>query len=394
MASMSSRQRLLAALDNQEPDHTPCSFMLFNTLRSLSSSHEDFIERQLALGLDAYVQIPPRPPVLVNDHFNLHGLPVRYDPSVTIDEWIETVPGETFPIMVKEYHTPAGTLRAEVRQTEDWPWGDHVTFLDDFLAARSRKFIVTGPADLPALRYLLVPPTTEEIAAAKVESRPAVSLARSRDLLLAGGWGVGADLLGWVYGLENMVFALYDQPKFVQELLEIVATWNRGRMSALLDERLDLFIKRAWYENLDFFNPTLWRRFLKPILKADVELAHAKGAKFGYLITSNCMPLLDDFAEIGIDALIGVDPEQWDLAETKARLGGKVCLWGGVNGHHTVEEGTESLVREAVDEALRLMAPGGGFILSPVDNVRQPSEHSMDMARVFIDQWQARTGQK
>jgi hypothetical protein len=87
--TMSSRQRMLAALDCQEPDHTPCSFMLFNALRDSSETHASFIERQVAMGLDAYVQIPLRPPVLVNDYYNLHGLPVTYDPRVTIQEWVE-----------------------------------------------------------------------------------------------------------------------------------------------------------------------------------------------------------------------------------------------------------------------------------------------------------------
>jgi len=394
MRPMSSRERLLAALSCREPDHTPCSFMLFNTLRALSSSYIDFVQRQLDLGLDAYVQIPPREPVVVNDYYDLHGLPVRYHPSVRIEEWVEHMPDESLPIMVKEYHTPAGTLRAEVRQTEDWRWGNHVTFLDDYLAARSRKFIITGPDDLPALRYLLAPPSAAEIEAARRDCHPTIEFAHARDLLLAGGWGVGADLLAWVYGLENMAYALYDQPDFVAELLDAVAQWNRSRMTVLLDQGIDIYLKRAWYENLDFFSPALWRRFIKPILRADIDLAHSYGTKFGYIITSNCMPLLDDFAELGIDAVVGVDPEQWDLAVTKQRLGGRVCLWGGVNGHHTVEEGTEAEVRQAVDHALEVLAPGGGFILSPVDNVRQPTQHSLDMARVLIDEWQRRTGQR
>ncbi len=119
--------------------------------------------------------------------------------------------------MVQGVPHAAGTLRAEVRQTEDWPWGDHVPFLDDFLSPRSRKFLVTGPAGsagaaLPARATHC----SEEIAALPGRSQPAMELAAQHDLLLAGGWGVGADMFGWVYGLENMMFAMYDQPEFVQ----------------------------------------------------------------------------------------------------------------------------------------------------------------------------------
>ena len=391
--TMSSRQRMLAALDCQEPDYAPCSFMLFNALRDRSESHTEFIERQVDMGLDVYVQIPPRPPIMVNDYYNLHGLPVSYDPRVTTKEWLEDQPGENVPIMVKEYHTPGGVSRTEVRQTEDWPWGDHVPFLDDYLVPRSKKFLVTAPEHLDALRCLLVPPTQEELTNFEIEAQPAIELARRHDLLLAGGWGVGADLIGWIYGLGNTVFATYDQPDFMREMLDIIAVWNRARMSVVLEAGIDLYIKRAWYENCDFWTPDSYRKFLFPIVKADAELAHQKGARLGYIITSNCMPLLDMFAEAGIDVLIGLDPEAWNMAAAKEKLGKRVALWGGVNGHLTVEHGTIPEVQAEVRQAIEGLAPGGGFILSPVDNVRENTTRSHKNVQGLITEWQRLTGQ-
>ncbi len=384
---MSSRQRMLAALNCQEPDYAPCSFMLFNALRDRSQSYVDFVEQQVGMGLDAFVQIPPRPPVMVNDYYNLHGLPVSYDPRVIVREWLEDQPGESVPIMIKEYHTPGGLLRTEVRQTRDWPWGEHVPFLDDYLVPRSKKFLVTQPEDLAALRYLLVLPTEAEITAFRTE-QAVLELARRHDLLVAGGWGVGADLIGWIYGLQNMVFAIYDQPEFMHELLDIIAAWNRKRMAVVLEAGIDLYIKRAWYENCDFWTPATYREFLFPILKADAALAHQKGARFGYIISSNCMPLLEMFAEAGVDVLIGVDPAAWDITLAKQKLGGKVCLWGGVNGHLTVEQGSAEDVRAEVRQAIEVMAPGGGFILSPVDNVREDTPRARENVLALIDEWQ------
>lgn len=390
---MSSRQRMLAALDCRELDYAPCSFMLFNALRDRCESYTEFVERQVDMGLDTYVQLPPRPPVVVNDHYNLHGLPVNCDTRVTTKEWLENQSGESLPIMVKEYQTPGGVLRTEVRQTDDWPWGNHVPFLDDYLVPRSKKFLVTAPEDLDALRCLLVPPTHEEAAAFKIEARPAIELARRHDLLLAGGWGVGADLIGWIYGLENMVFALYDQPGLIREMLDIIAVWNRARMEVVLEAGIDLYIKRAWYENCDFWTPASYREFLLPIVKADAELAHQKGARLGYIITSNCMPLLDMFAEAGVDVLIGVDPEAWDMAAAKEKLGNRVALWGGVNGHLTVEHGSIQEVQAEVRQAIEVLAPGGGFILSPVDNVRENTPRSHENVQGLITGWQRLTGQ-
>ena len=389
---MSSRQRMLTALSGQKPDRIPCSFMLFNGLKAQSRDYLDFIQRQLDLGLDPYVQIPPRPPVVKNDYYNLHGLPVSCDPRVGVREWVDRVGGEQHPILFKEYATPAGTLRAEVRQDQEWRWGDHVPFLDDYLVSRSRKFIIDGPEDLDALRYLLVPPTPPEIAKFQAESAPVLEFAVQHDLLVAGGWGVGADLIGWVYGLQRLPYAVFDHPDFIAELLSIIATWNRARMEVVLQAGIDLYIKRAWYENCDNFIPRHFRQFIKPILGADAALAHQYGAKLGYMMTSNCMPLLDDIREAGVDTVIGVDPAQWDLEVARQKLGGHVCLWGGVNGHLTVEMGTPERVRAEVRRATQILGAGGGFVLSPVDNIREYTPTAQANIAALIDEWVHITG--
>jgi uroporphyrinogen-III decarboxylase len=384
---MSSRQRMLAAIHHQEVDYPPCSFMLFKALSSKCSSYLEFIQRQMDLGLDSYVQIPPRPPLLQSDTYNLYGLPVTYHPEVSIREWKEYPQGERWPIMYKEYETPAGTLRAEVNQDEEWPYGDHVPFLDDYMVTRSRKFILSRKEELDAFRFLLQPPTKQEITAFRVESQPVLDFARRNDLLITGGWGVGADLVGWVLGLEEMIFASYDARDFLHELLELIAEWNRKRMQVVLDAGVDLYIKRAWYENCDFWSPKLWQEYIYPILKADVDLTHASGVNFGYLITANCMPLLDRIADCGVDVIIGADPAKWNLVITKQKLKGKVCIWGGVNGHLTVEQGTLEQVRKEVRAAMEICSPGSGFILSPVDNVRENTNHVKNNVQALIDQW-------
>jgi hypothetical protein len=391
MPIRSSRNRLLAALSCQLSDQVPCAFMLFGALKSCSKSYLEFVERQLDMGLDTIVELPPRPPTVVNDYYNLHGLPVNYSPKVSIDEWSEQITDSNYPILVKEYHTPEGTLRAEVRKTKDWRWGDHVPFLDDYLSPRSKKFLIQEPEDLKAFRYLLAPPTQREIEEFCRESKPLVDFARKQDLLVSGGWGVGADLLGWVYGLEQMIFATVDQPEFLSEMLGMIADWNRTRMEVILDFGVDLYIRRAWYENCDFWSPRQWKKYIFPTLKAETDLTHQAGAKFGYIVTSNCIPLLEAIAEAEVDVIIGVDPRGYDLVKTKQVLAGKTCLWGGVNGHLTIEQGEPEVVRQEVRQAIDTLAPHGGFILSPVDNVREPTRKAFDNVSVLIDEWQQAT---
>lgn len=390
--TISSRDRMLAALNCQTPEHPPCSFMIFGALHQRADHYLDFVQRELDLGLDAFVDLPPRPPSVSNDHYNLHGLPVSYHPEVSIEENVLPAAEDGEPVMLKTYHTPAGDLTTHVRQTEDWRWGHHVPFLDDFLIPRSTKFIVENMDDLAAFQYLLTEPTPSEIEAFRQTSEPAIAFAQERDLLLTGGWGVGADMIGWVHGLATLVYDVYDRPEFVQALLAMIGDWNRLRMAIVLDAGVDLYIKRAWYENTDFFTPAMWKKLILPELARDAELAHKAGAKFGYIITARVMPLLPLIAEAGVDVLIGVDPETYDLAETKRILGGEVCLWGGVNGHLTVEHGTPEAIHQEVATALDTLGPDG-FILSPVDNVREDTPLAMANVKALIQSWRKLNGQ-
>jgi len=77
--------------------------------------------------------------------------------------------------------------------------------------------------------------------------------------------------------------------------------------------------------------------------------------------------------ELGVDSLVGVDPVQGkaDLAEAKRRLGGSMCLWGGINGALTVGRGTPDEIGLAVAAAIRTLGPGGGFVLYPVDQLSE-----------------------
>ena len=393
MASSSSRERMLAALSGEEPDHTPCAFMIFGALRDRCRSYAEYVERQVELGLDAFVELPPRHPVVVNDWYNLHGLPVRHDPRVEIREWLERRREEPVPVMVKEYHTPAGTLRTEVRQTADWRWGDHVPLFDDYLVPRSAKFLVTGPQDLEPLRYVLAPLSENDIATFREEARHALAQARSHGLLVAGGWGAAADVVAWLTGFEGMVVLAAEQPEFMEALLDLVAQWNRRRLEVLLDVGIDLYLKRIFYESTDFWSPRLYRRFLQPILTADVALAHQAGAKVGGMMTTGTLPLVDDLVVTGIDAIIGIDPLVTNLSAIKQKAAGRIALWGGVNGYITVEQGTEQETRAAVREALTAMAPGGGFVLSPVENVRDGSDLTWRNTLALIDEWKRATGQ-
>jgi hypothetical protein len=352
---------------------------------------EDFYavaRAELDMGLDSMLFIPstPRPERL--DHPDLRGLPVRFHPSVTTREWREGVKGD-FDLLHKEYNTPAGQLMTSVRLSEDWTHGDHIPFVDDYQIPRALKPLVTEPGELEALQYMLTPPRPEDVARFRQDVETAHAFVAGHDILLAGGWGIGMDMVNWLCGMQSLMVLMLEQPAFVTELLDIVHRWNMQRMEVVLAAPVDLYIRRAWYEGCDFVLPGFYREAILPRLKREVDLAHERGAKFGYICSSGTRPMLDMHREAGFDVLIAVDPIQGthtDIPLMKEKLSGKVALWGGVSGAVTVEMGSENEVRSAVRRAIGTMGPTG-FILSPVDNITVDAPLTWQNIDIFIDEW-------
>ncbi len=90
---------------------------------------------------------------------------------------------------------------------------------------------------------------------------------------------------------------------------------------------------------------------------------------------------------MGMDCLTGVDPVQdkLELTEVKSEIGSQICLMGGLNSAVMLSQWSEEQICAAVRQAIEIMAPGGGFILYPVDAIfnNQP----WDKVLLMIDEW-------
>jgi len=389
---LSSRERMLAAIDGARGAPVPCSFMIFRALRGKCKDEFEFAQRQMELGLDARVQV--------------EDFPVRFSPEVGIEEWAEN------GLLHRVYETPAGTLTATVKHTEDWPYGTSIPVFDDWFTPRAVEFPVTGPQDLPALRCLLAPAREDDVADFRAQAGARREFADDHGLLFTGGWksqrfiptedklligdngvtGTIIDTLMWLCGGTEPLMWAYDRPDFLRELIGMVEEWNRERLAIHLETGVQLVMRRAWYEGTEFWSPKLFSEFILPGLKKDAALAHQAGARLGYIITSGVTAIADLIVESGADVMVGVDPGEGKgttLAQVRDLLGGRIGLWGGVSGPLVVEEGTEEEVRKAVEEAMEALTPTGRFILCPVDNVRADTEKAWRNVRVFIDTWKS-----
>ena len=392
---MTSRERMLAALEGREADYIPCSFILFFNLYERCRTDREFVEKQVELGLDACVHVGH-----LNHSLHSYG---ALAPGVSWKEWVEE--RDDGKIFCRRIETPAGPLTSRLRQREGWPTEADFPLMNDWLVPRFEEVLVKPEHDLPKLKSLFGPIKDEDIRVLRREAREAAKLARKHGLLLVGGWkgavrpglqvdpGVmGCDAMAWLSGFESVMVLSLTRPDLIQEYADIIHRWNLKQLEVYLSEtEAELIVRRGWYETTEFWTPNAWRSVVGPTLKREAELVHQAGRKYGYIITSAFLPLLDDILAAGVDVLIGLDPEEGKgtaLPAIKARCrAARRALWGGVSGAVTVERGSEQETEEAVRRAVELLGPGGGFILSPVDNVREDTENAWRNTHRLIEAW-------
>jgi len=391
---MNTLQRIRAAWDGTPADHVPLTTWCFglrapDPLRwktngrsvpywySLRMEHlhtlpfpwvlEDDFKRALAwqsLGVDDVLDV---------------SVPWSVDPSVT---WADSrgepdQPGAC-PVLVREYRTPRGPLRHEVRKTgeeqaEGWVvQPDVVPLIEDFNIPRAVRQIVSVPEDVERLAFCYRPP--DAAARSWFEARMAkVKAFRDANGIPVQAWtGFGMDAVVWFCGTEGAIMLALDHPREFGKLFEIITETDLARTElAAAHPGVDLIVERGWYSSTNFWSPALFERFVAPHVRALAGAAHRHGRKFAYVMTTGVEVLGPRLAEAGVDVLYFVDPldpVQKGLALEKIRdlLAGSMTLVGGISSI-TLGAGDTAGIEAAVRDALQTLGPTNRFILHPVD---------------------------
>ena len=120
------------------------------------------------------------------------------------------------------------------------------------------------------------------------------------------------------------------------------------------------------------FSPRHIRRFLFPGMKRLIDLTHQAGARVFHHNDGNCSRILPELIELGIDIL---NPIQWravgmERETLKQKYGHQIIFHGAMDNQHTLPFGTEEDVRQEVNDNLRILGEGGGYILAPCHNIQ------------------------
>ena len=133
-------------------------------------------------------------------------------------------------------------------------------------------------------------------------------------------------------------------------------------------------------------SPRMFRQQLKPRLKILFGRIRqlALKARLFFHSCGNVRPIIPDLVEIGVEILnpVHVRATGMEPAALKRDFGDALVFWGGgVDTQGVLPTGTPQEVKDDVQRNIEALAPGGGYVFSPVHNVQAdvPPENILAM---------------
>ena len=356
---MNSKERLITALNHEEPDRVPLDLggwvttmsiktynrlleklgkdrkgEVFDWLRQNVQPEEDILER---LGVDTrYVHLsPPRSWTFAPEQTD-KGLYVR-------DEW---GCGFLMPESSLYYNLVDSPLRdATVDDLEDYPWPDP----DD-----------TGLIDGVAKR--------------------AEALARENEYGIVGNfaWETWFERAWKLRAMDRFYLDMAANKTFVHALLDKTLSLHLRLLDNVLaacGQYLDVIIQGGDLagQKTTLMSPEAYREFIKPRQARAVRFIKERTrAKIFWHSCGAVSSLIDDFIDVGIDILnpVQVRAHGMDAKDLKKRYGSRIAFWGGIDSQHVLPSGSVGDVENEVRHLLRTAAPGGGLVICPVHNIQ------------------------
>jgi len=377
---MTGRERVLAAINHEEPDRVPIVIGASNATGLKAGPYRGLKQLLGVTSEDRYIYdwpelgtILPDEAVLERLHADVRGIfdsfpaatlarnVARPAHSPFIDDWgsgqVEVGDGTWYPGV----HPMAEATTIEAIERYPWPDMDDPSRVADVRAAAARLAADNQYAIL-ATPWLLFP---FERAFA-------------------------------MQGLETFLMNLALEPEFAEALLWKIAERCKALMGHFLDALGDDVDMIKIGDDLGteqslLMSPAMYRRILKPIHADYIAFIKARTkAKVFFHTDGDVYDLLDDLVEIGVDILNPVQSgsgKLGNLAEVKRRYGSRLAFCGAIDTQHVLPNGTPAEVRAEVRRAIATLGPGGGYLLSAVHTVMNevPAENLLAMVDAALE---------
>jgi hypothetical protein len=392
---MTSKERILCAINGIPGDHIPLTTWCFGFrppehlgwsskgkevkywyTKRLEHIHtlphqwtlEDDFKRALAwlsVGIDDLLDV---------------SVPWSISPDVTYSDFVIPIGGEGgdehYPVMVRDYKTPVGSVRHSMKKTGDeadgWPVQPScVELFEDYNVPRGVRHLVTEPADVEKAKYLYMPPDSSQKKWFTQRMSEVKEFADGHGIFVQAWTAFGMDAVVWLSGVENATLMSMTDPESFGRLIDNIAETDYARTElAAMTPGVDMVCQRGWYSSTDFWSPDLFDMFVFPHLCKLTALAHRYGKKFGYTMSTGVDILGPRLADAGVDLLYFVDPVMDKITNLKARelFGNRMTIVGGISSVNLNSGDFEKITRE-VREAIEVLGSTNRFILHPVDSI-------------------------
>ncbi len=131
------------------------------------------------------------------------------------------------------------------------------------------------------------------------------------------------------------------------------------------------------------YSPDQIHEFLHPRMKRMINLTKQNGSFVFHHTDGAVRDILPDLIDLGIDVL---NPIQWrcpgmEREGLKKDFGDCLVFHGAVDNQYTLPFGTVDEVRQEVQDNIRILGAGGGYILAPCHNIQSvgPAENVVAM---------------
>ncbi len=363
---MTSRRRLLAALDRGIPDRLPV------TTHHLMPSFLDGIMGGMTprrffdrFGLDAVLWLAPvRADEASGRYHDPAHRPGPAEPRrIVTEEWrIETedLPDQRYRTIRYYIHTPRRDLTSVLQSDAHTTW-----VAERLLKSKSDLEIVAAYAPVGLCDTDAVNRAASDFGERGI-LRGAVP---GFDIYgQPGCWQDAAAL----YGIEELILAAYDDPCWVRELLAVLQGRKLQWAQSLHDAEFDLIELGGGDASSTVISPAIFEEFVAPFDKPLVEAVQRAGRRVVYHICGGIMPILPQLLALGPDAVETFTPPDMggdaDLSEAKRMAGNSICMIGGFDQAHFFKGVDPERTREEVRRCFREAGCGGAYILSPSDH--------------------------
>jgi uroporphyrinogen decarboxylase len=177
--------------------------------------------------------------------------------------------------------------------------------------------------------------------------------------MLEGAW--------YLRGLDNFMMDLVQNRDFAEELLDGAMQFSLAISKRLVEMGVDII----WWgddvgvETGPMISPALFRALIIPRYAHMVEEVKKinNEIKIAFHTDGSIEWALDDLVDVGFDILNPLQPDANDVKAVKKRYGKRLSFWGNVDTRNVMSSGTVQDVISEVRQVIDTLGHGGGLIL-------------------------------